>query len=156
MHFILHTLCTPLSIHQYYVTNMPPATEYCYPAIINATINNWPEKANHDNNNLQCSKSMINYRMTVFYDPIFIGFPGFSGSESGSVNKRNDPFLPLMTGSGTREETQHTSVMSQRSGPPSQKGNGRQQKICGSGTTFFGSKAKWINKLKTIKDTATI
>ncbi|HAF3729395.1 TPA: hypothetical protein G9A62_004988, partial [Salmonella enterica] len=54
MHLILHTLCTPLSIHQYYaITCLRQRNIVIRLLLTPPSITDL--KSNHDNNNLQCS-----------------------------------------------------------------------------------------------------
>ncbi|HAH0441773.1 TPA: hypothetical protein GE089_24365 [Escherichia coli] len=90
MHLILHTLCTPLSIHQYYaITCLRQRNIVIQLLLTPPSITDL--KSNNDNNNLQCSNH-DKLQDDCFSMIRFLSDSGFSGSESGSVNKRSDLF----------------------------------------------------------------
>ncbi|EBL4545676.1 hypothetical protein AF562_25460 [Salmonella enterica subsp. enterica] len=90
MHLILHTLCTPLSIHQYYaITCLRQRNIVIRLLLTPPSITDL--KSNHDNNNLQCSNH-DKLQDDCFSMIRFLSDSGFSGSESRSVNKRSDLF----------------------------------------------------------------
>ncbi|EAW8382101.1 hypothetical protein JV07_09325 [Salmonella enterica] len=90
MHLILHTLCTQLSIHQYYAIKCLRQRNIVTRLLLMlASITNI--KSYHENDNQQCSNH-AKLQGNCFTMIRFLSYSGFSGSESRSVNKRSDPF----------------------------------------------------------------
>ncbi|AXZ78877.1 hypothetical protein DO470_24550 [Salmonella enterica] len=90
MHLILHTLCTPLSIHQYYaITCLRQRNIVIRLLLTSSSITDL--KSDHGSNNRQCSNH-AKLQDNCFSIIRFLSDSGFSGSESRSVNKRSDLF----------------------------------------------------------------
>ncbi|OTE37090.1 hypothetical protein AW117_26260 [Escherichia coli] len=90
MHLILHTLCTQLSIHQYYaIACLRQRNIIIRLLLIPKSITN--PKSRHSNDNQQCSNH-AKLQDNCFSMIRFLSDSGFSGSDSRSVNKRSDLF----------------------------------------------------------------
>ncbi|EFO3220965.1 hypothetical protein DPV23_25430 [Escherichia coli] len=90
MHLILHTLCTSLSIHQYYaITCLRQRNIVIQLLLTPPSITDL--KSDHGNNN-QAYNHSIKLSNSGFSMIRFLWDSGFSGSESGSLNKRSDLF----------------------------------------------------------------
>ncbi|EAC1376937.1 hypothetical protein C5F29_13250 [Escherichia coli] len=90
MHLILRTLCTPLSIHQYYaITCLRQRNIVIRLLLTPSSITDL--KSDHGNNKWQCSNP-AKLQDDCFSMIRFVSYSGFSGSESRSVNKRSDLF----------------------------------------------------------------
>ncbi|MXE20320.1 hypothetical protein FQ034_18605 [Escherichia coli] len=90
MHLIIHTLCTSLSIHQYYaITCLRQRNIVIRLLLTPSSITDL--KSDHGSNNRQCS-NRAKLQDDCFSMIRFLSDSGFYGSESRSVNKRSDLF----------------------------------------------------------------
>ncbi|EEW9498104.1 hypothetical protein D4045_24575 [Escherichia coli] len=90
MHLILHTLCTQLSIHQYYAIACIRQWNIVIRLLLTLTsITNI--KSDHGNN-IRKSSNHAKLQDDCFSMIRFLSYSGFSGNESRSVNKRSDLF----------------------------------------------------------------
>ncbi|PDN89266.1 hypothetical protein CJU67_24920 [Escherichia coli] len=90
MHLILHTLCTQLSIHQYYAIACLRQQNIVIRLLLTLTsITNI--KSDHGNNIRKCSNH-AKLQDDCFSMIRFLSDPRFPGNESRSVNKQSDLF----------------------------------------------------------------